>query len=918
MSRFLPNPSWEFSSGRRSAEQVKGSLSETIDNQILVENIVKTRIPPPVPPIERDISIYQNLEQRPTIPDTEKSCPFSIPDDICCKRKNSCDLNKSSGQNSSNVAVSPNLPVPRKWESPLTQAIRTTSPDKDTFACIPTKHSSSAMATALSVAPLEPFKPASTNEEPVPLPEETEPYFPPERPVLAEKNTNTPVPPIRKKYGPSDKLLEDLPKPEGKLCMLDALTTASERPYSPFIEPLPQEEKVEKNKKYNFYNPLKPDVLPASFDTHKKAAVPPGYYPPSVLYERTEESKSEEKLEESSMTHTKTVERQTVQNPKIQVILDQNQNQAAQQLAPLFHGFSCSFQNKGDISQFSVDVRTTPPIMSPPPVIPTVKSIEKPGYIQTEIITEAKSEKQQTKRKEEEKKTVQKKEQVTLKPAVKQAETVVPIKAVPQVSLHKPTQLPQYQVELSAEAESELILFEKKRQAELRIEQQRQENKVHASHITQHTPSYEKVKLPAIKVEVEDNRTFKPVSEERPPSHSFSPRPGSSTPSRIGNKPPPILPYYQANLVPQYMSATHSNVFDPKSPAVSRSPSPCPERVTSPGVKSNVRSVSPAPGPPENPLKSSKPLPNPESIRVDQARESLKGYLPDYKTQRDYIEEIQGMDFQNRASDENSQIYTSVVQTQNYPTYPIQEQTIALQRSDFLEAQRSEKSIAHQGDTYISTSREEQMKQAHLEQLKKSQSHSIEQSADGLKQIQRKRTVTEEYERTQKEVNIQIEKNVSSTRKYPFSGSVNAPSIEVSNVRGHMTDPQRMSSSFLKSGCSQIEGCLKQRMQTQPTASLAQPATLAQSAVSAQSAPAAFASNKHGSAISSVKSVIPPGTPKKPNVSSVSTQPDTGATSGRQSGGVKVAPRRGRGILNPAAIGGARIPLCGNCNSQVR
>ncbi|XP_057667575.1 PDZ and LIM domain protein Zasp isoform X12 [Diorhabda carinulata] len=43
-----------------------------------------------------------------------------------------------------------------------------------------------------------------------------------------------------------------------------------------------------------------------------------------------------------------------------------------------------------------------------------------------------------------------------------------------------------------------------------------------------------------------------------------------------------------------------------------------------------------------------------------------------------------------------------------------------------------------------------------------------------------------------------------------------------------------------------------------------------------------------------------------------------GAGSGKQAAGVKVAPRRGRGVLNPAAIGGARIPLCGSCNMQVR
>ncbi|CAH0556492.1 unnamed protein product [Brassicogethes aeneus] len=42
-----------------------------------------------------------------------------------------------------------------------------------------------------------------------------------------------------------------------------------------------------------------------------------------------------------------------------------------------------------------------------------------------------------------------------------------------------------------------------------------------------------------------------------------------------------------------------------------------------------------------------------------------------------------------------------------------------------------------------------------------------------------------------------------------------------------------------------------------------------------------------------------------------------GTGSGRQTGAIG-GPKRGRGILNAAAIGGARIPLCGQCHKQVR
>lgn len=43
-----------------------------------------------------------------------------------------------------------------------------------------------------------------------------------------------------------------------------------------------------------------------------------------------------------------------------------------------------------------------------------------------------------------------------------------------------------------------------------------------------------------------------------------------------------------------------------------------------------------------------------------------------------------------------------------------------------------------------------------------------------------------------------------------------------------------------------------------------------------------------------------------------------GAAGGRQAGGISVTPKRGRGVLNAAAIGGARIALCGHCNMHIR
>ncbi|XP_056638350.1 PDZ and LIM domain protein Zasp isoform X2 [Diorhabda sublineata] len=902
----------QFSSRRKSTEECREALTETLDTQLLVENIVKRNTPPS---LTQDVAI--NIPNKPPSPqkleDNTESCPKS---EFCCQKEDSCDLKRPtefSPNTFERITPSIDNAVPLKWESPLTQAIRTTSPDKDTFASIPTKYSSSALVSALSVAPSEPFIPSGTHKEAVPLPEETEPYFPPERPVLPPEqygciDGDSSAPPIRKKFkNPNDKLLEDLPKPQQKLSMLAALTTAPERPYSPFTESNPAQNtnKVQETprSKADVNRPLKPDVLPPSFEMQKKEPKPPSYYPPSVLYEKTKAEESEEHREESNTKKTTTIQRETVQNPElIQIVLDENQK-SGHNIAPIFHGFSCSFQNKGDISQFSVDVRTTPPILSPPPTEPVIKTIEtRPGFVQRETVTEEKTEKQQTVKKFEQVQKQQKIVQRIEDSVAKQAEEAVPVKAAPQVALKKPKQLPQYQVELSAEAESELILLEKKRQAELRLqEQMREETKKSTEATMQDSTKVLSSQKPIIKVETENDKV-----KVNPPIDSFSSRPGATTPSRIGNK-SPLLPYYQANLVPQPMSARHSNIFDPRSPAVSRSPSPLPggiDRGTSP---TRGRAISPAPGPPENPLKSSKPLPNPETIRIDQARDSLTQYLPEYQFKRDMIEELQGI-HASQQSEPNPQMYTSSVQTQSFPISQQQVtscqhvQNFALEKTDRLEAQRLEKSVSKFGDTVMSTSVDEQLRQAHLEQLRKSQSESVERSADGLTQVQRKKVVTEEYERSQKEVNIQIEKHLSTTdsKKYPFT-SVNVPALEPSNAKRHITDPQRT----VPSQKSQFAATAQNIIST-PAQTLASNA--ASSATKHVYAPSTIAPLKH---------VTPPSTSKKPNVPSVS-QPDTGAGSGKQAAGVKVAPRRGRGVLNPAAIGGARIPLCGSCNMQVR
>ncbi|ERL87059.1 hypothetical protein D910_04460, partial [Dendroctonus ponderosae] len=44
----------------------------------------------------------------------------------------------------------------------------------------------------------------------------------------------------------------------------------------------------------------------------------------------------------------------------------------------------------------------------------------------------------------------------------------------------------------------------------------------------------------------------------------------------------------------------------------------------------------------------------------------------------------------------------------------------------------------------------------------------------------------------------------------------------------------------------------------------------------------------------------------------------SGAGAGRQAGGVTATPKRGRGLVNAAALPGSRVPLCGHCHGQIR
>lgn len=969
-------------SGRRSATECVEILTETLDTQKLVDSVIKA-----APQLNNnDISaidlelVGKSISSKTLIENVDfselKRPTEYTPNTVECK-----------------LSTKVENTVPQKWESPLVQAVRTTAPDPDTFPIIPSrKTAASPLASALAIAPAQPYNLSThTTTKPVPLPDETEPYFPPEHPlILQEQKEETtkkeklpppkpyspfvkaleiaperpftpvgspaPLPPVKKKpKDPLDKLLEELPKPEEKLDMRSALTTASERPYTPLVAEFVDSSKRKESKTSNvdLIKPLKPEELPESFKMNVKAPKPPSYYPPSVLEKRIQ-SETQESLEASERKETKITETEVFEPAHVthQVISLPQEPQTGQPsaYAPLFQGFTCSFSNKTDHSQFSIEVSTTPPVLSPPPkpqtpisYIATVE--ERPATIVREKVVEEKAAVQQHHVKQE-KTSVEVRKEVH-----KQKEEVIQVKPVSvSAMLHKPEGLPSYQMDLKATAEADLILMERKQRAEMRIEEQKREREKleqqqqqqlqqhqqqqqqqreqqqlhHQQHQQQQQVKVQK-QAPIITVAPSENNhvdhqvNFKPVLDDRPSSGTFSPRPRPVTPSMI-NKAPPLLPYYQDNLVPHYQGTVETNLFDPTHPEISRTPSPHPENQTRsrspspfPGLNRHERAKSPAEGPPPNPLKSSEPLPNPQDSRVRVAKQNLQTYLPDYKNQRDKIEEHRGIDFCKKdVSFEEVADFNKVSQNVAYPvgaerqTGTVQQQVQQLLQVCDRDQRCSQ--VQQSGNILAKTDISEKLHQENFAGVNQVQSQNTTMSADGRTQVQRKKIVTEEFEHQHKEHNVQIERSITTTK--PFS-KVNVPNVEPPSTQTfHITNPHHLqprldTPTTLRQASEKLSETCRGQLQPAPTPPPMPPVRKV------------FPPNS----LAPIKHVPTPAACPRPsaNVTKPSIpQPNVGAGTGRQSGGITAAPKRGRGLLNTAALPGSRVALCGHCHGQIR
>ncbi|KOB66281.1 putative adaptor protein enigma [Operophtera brumata] len=344
--------------------------------------------------------------------------------------------------------------------------------------------------------------------------------------------------------------------------------------------------------------------------------------------------------------------------------------------------------------------------------------------------------------------------------------------------------------------------------------------------------------------------TFQPVTDESYLRASPS-RSRPSTPSMI-NKPAPIIPHYQMNLVTVEHLAPESHLLEPSSPEVSRSPTP------------KLRSRSPAQGPPPNPLKAQAPR-----IQEGTPQRNVVHTLLNQATSN-LRKEHEMAQFENQT---NANVYNtsgakswaqdqpSVIKEQkfsntgykseNYGTGEIKVKVDSLNQQSYAQKEMQSRNVAEYGNTKVQTTRK----------------------------------TYEEFERTQTAKVIQIRKGGSST---PSTYQQIESNIRPSNVNPKQIFPPPVM-SFSSSQNSSVN------ITNENIATTSRPVE------DYQTKPSISGAN-HGP-------VCDP-TP--------STGSSVGAAARGKAFGVSSAPKRGRGVLNKAAVPGSRVPLCGSCNGNIR
>lgn len=341
--------------------------------------------------------------------------------------------------------------------------------------------------------------------------------------------------------------------------------------------------------------------------------------------------------------------------------------------------------------------------------------------------------------------------------------------------------------------------------------------------------------------------TFQPVTDEN--LLRISPaRSRPTTPSLI-NKPAPIIPHYQMNLVTVEYSAPESHLYEPSSREASRSPTPKP------------RSRSPAYGPPPNPLKAQAPR--------------LKETTPQRHSAHSLLTQAtSNLRKENELTQKEIKRYTD---TSN-PTQTWANDQPSITKEEKYSNFGYNSEHYNKGDFNI---KEDSMLNQNYGQ-KHTQSHNV--SEYGNKTVQTTRKTFEEFERTQSAKVIEIRKGASSSSEMHQQIESN---IRPSNVKQVFPPPVMSIPTIQQNSSANLTN------ESVVTAS--------RSIENYQPKPSISGANQGP--------VCDP-TP--------STGSSVGAAARGKTFGVSSAPKRGRGILNKAAVPGSRVPLCASCNGNIR
>lgn len=337
--------------------------------------------------------------------------------------------------------------------------------------------------------------------------------------------------------------------------------------------------------------------------------------------------------------------------------------------------------------------------------------------------------------------------------------------------------------------------------------------------------------------------TFQPVTDE----HILRMSPARSrptTPSLI-NKPAPIIPYYQMNLVTVEHTAPETNLYDLSSREASRSPTP------------KLRSRSPAQGPPPNPLKAQAPRIKEATPQRQVAHSLLTKATENLRKEHEMGQKVFQTDSDACGLKSWSQNQSPMIQEQRHSNVGFKSESY------------------NKGDTRL---QEDSMINQNYGQ-RQMQSQNISEYGNTVVQTTRK--TFEEFESTQSAKVIEIRKGGSlSSTAYRQN--------ESNNIQTHGNAKQVFPPPVMSMPTSQ------------------------QNSFNVANDNIASASRSIDSPSTSGANQVPVCDPTP------STGSGVGAAGRGKTFGVSSAPKRGRGILNKAALPGSRVPLCASCNGNIR